>query len=278
MIWAAQNKYWGKIEEATKLWRSLGIQHIMVKNDSKNNFRLINTDGSMPIENYKALSKLQQEHGVQYHFHPYNLAVHDKIITHPDEENLPKFRGFLKDLDNIISDYNFYPLITLHLPFTINLKYNISLSEQEAMSMGEALFSGLELKSKVALENMYTPGRNQRDMEIFLLGYSPEHFAKVIGNNKNIGLCIDIGHANLCEKPTSEFLESPYPVYSVHLHGNDWRGDWHLMPNAKSVKDVPGTISAIKKCQGPVVLEIVDRTLRKEDIIECMQYWQALVE
>ncbi|MBN2052591.1 sugar phosphate isomerase/epimerase [Candidatus Woesearchaeota archaeon] len=278
MIWAAQNKYWGRIEESTEYWSSLGIKHIMVKNDPNGNFKLINSDACIPLKNYKLLSKLQEQHNIKYHFHPYNLIVDNKIITHPDEENLPKFRAFLKELDKIISDYNFYPLITLHLPFTQNSKRNILISEQEAIKMSEAMLNGLGLKASIALENMYTPGHNSRDPDISLLGYDPSHFKKAIGNEKNIGLCIDIGHTNLCNRPIKDFLNTDYPVYSIHLHGNDLSGDWHLKPDDKSVKDVAGTISAIRKCQGPVVLEIVDKTLSKKSIIECMQYWTQLVE
>ncbi|MBW3001517.1 sugar phosphate isomerase/epimerase [Candidatus Woesearchaeota archaeon] len=278
MLWAGQNKHWGNIEEGTQFWLELGINHVMVKDYQDT--PLITREGELQLDTFEKLRKLQEKYKVKYHFHPCNLVAKKTYLTPAIKEAQPILKGFLKDLDTIISDHGFYPLITLHLPFITHQRYKIDIDEKSALELSVDFYQDLDLKSRLALETMHDPYKNKKKPNNNLLGYKPEHFTKIIGEKntqkKNIGLCIDTGHHNMTETPTQDFLELPYPIYSVHLNGNNWEEDEHALPNYLSVRDFKATIKAIKKCEGPIVLEIKRNNYSKNQIKECLDYWKNL--
>ena len=277
MLWAGQNKNWGSIEEATRTWKEAGVGHVMVKHFQ--DVRLIDEHGSLVEETIKKLSRLQKEFGVEYHFHPYNLKIKNSILTPTIKETRPVLKKFLQDLDRHISKHGFYPLITLHLPVIKHPKYSVDVDEEKALGISRDFFQDLNLESKLALETMHAPRRNSREPNVALLGYKPEHFTKTIGEKK-YGLCIDTGHQNLMNEETQSFLELLYPIHSVHLHGNDWHEDSHIMPTKFNVRDLTGALEAIRKCKGPVVLELNKHYINysKEDIRAGIDLWTGLVQ
>ena len=90
-------------------------------------------------------------------------------------------------------------------------------------------------------------------------------------------MCIDTGHINLSWRPTSRYLALPYKIHSVHLHGNDGYSDRHELPNYFTVRDYQATLKALKRCEGPVVLELAENHVTKEQIKSCMKFWEDSV-
>ncbi|MBU1198933.1 MAG: sugar phosphate isomerase/epimerase [Nanoarchaeota archaeon] len=279
MFFAGQNKYFGTIEESTKFWKELGLNHLMIKPDSPN-FELIDEQGRLQIENIKKLSKQQREFEVEYHFHPYNMKANKKIMQAASTETNSILEKMLKELDQAMQDYGFYDLITLHISRVVHPKYNINMDEEETIQRSADFFQNLNLKTRIALETMYDPYMNLRSPGTYLLGNKPEHFKRVIGQEKNIGICIDIGHLNMSRTSVKEITDLPYPIYSVHLHGNDMQRDTHLLPYYETIRDFEGIIDAIKICEGPVVIELSTKfqPQTKQGIKNCLEFWERVIE
>jgi sugar phosphate isomerase/epimerase len=275
MLWAGQNKYWGTIEEATKTWKELGMDIVMIKITDE--LPLVGQDGNLVNENFEKLAALQKEYGVKYHLHPFDIMVNHDLLTLSTPEERKITKDILQDLDSRIIIYEFYPLITFHLPFFKRPRFNIDTDEKSVLEQSVDFYYDLNLKTPIALETMHDPLRNGESGNS-ILGYKPEHFAQVIGeNNSYLGLCIDTGHNNLSAQSTSKYLELPYKILSVHLHGNDRRSDKHKLPNYLSVRDYNSTLEALRRCEGPVVLELAENPTR-EQIKRCMKYWEDSVD
>lgn len=272
MLLAVQNKYWGTLEEATQFWSNLGINHLMIK--PVGDFQLLNRDGEIIEENFKRLARLQEKYRVRYHLHPYNLVVNGVYLTPSLKRAQPILRRVLVDLDQKIFEYGLYPLITLHLGRFGHPEYAFDLDEKSALESSVGFFQNLNLKSRLALETMHDPYRNPGHA---MLGYKAEHFLKSIPD-KNLGLCIDTGHVKMAKEPLEKFLELPYPIYSVHLNGNDGTGDQHQLPTRENVGDFEQVVRALKKCEGPIVFEIRNDNYSSEELGRCIDFWKGLIE
>lgn len=271
MLLAGQNKYWGTVEEATQFWLTLGISHIMVKRTK--DIKFVDSNGKVKEQDFMSLYKLQKKYKVKYHLHPYNLIVNGTPLTASLKNTQPILGQILTDLDRKVHLYGLYPLITIHLPSFAHPKFHLDLNERVVVENSKEFFQNLKLKSKLALENAFDPYKHHG---CALLGYKSEHFLEFI-RDKNFGLCIDIGHLNMQKEPLEKFLELPYPVYSFHLHGNDGTGDKHQLPTRKNVKDLENIVKALRKCKGPIVLEIRNYDYRQDEIKQCISFWKKLV-
>lgn len=272
MLLTAQNKYWGTIEEATEFWLGLGINHIMVKRTE--DVRLLDQNGKVMEGDFKKLSGLQKKYNVKYQLHPYNFIFTNAFVTPSLKSTQPMLCQILADLDKRIQEYGFYPLLTLHLPRIDHPEHHFGLSEKTALKNSIDFFQGLNLKVPVALENMPDPYRNPGHSQ---LGYKSEHFLKLIGD-KNFGLCLDTGHINIAKEPLKKFLELPYPLYSVHLHGTDETGDKHFLPTKENIGDFEGMVRALKGCQGPIVFEVRSYNYSKDEVRKCINFWKDAVK
>lgn len=250
---AGQNKQWGTLEQATKFWLKLGIKHVMINKEKDTMFI---ENGRVVEQQFKKFQELQEEHGVKYHLHSYYTKVDGRAISISLAEHHSRLIEFFTELDEKIDQYNLYPLIIVHPPVFENPKYNIKVDKAVALENGIEFFtrlSSMNLKSKIALETMPNPFKNLNYPNIAILGYKADHFQKMIWD-KNYGLCIDIGHLNLAKELLEKFLE--FPIFSVHLHGNDRIRDEHKMATKDNVKNFEGTKKMLKNVKGPVTLEV----------------------
>lgn len=270
ILLAGQNKYWGTLERATEFWLKLGIKHVMIKWTKDTKFV---ENGRVQKKEFERFQKLQEEYGTQYHFHPYNLRLGENAIS----PSLKKYHSILKklliNLDEQIHQRGLYPLITAHLPAFEKPKGNLKVDKHVALKNGKIFFQDLQLKSRLALEIMHSPYRNQNSPDVALLGYKPEHFRKIIGI-KNYGLCIDVGHLNMTKEPLEKFLELPYPIFSVHLHGNDEIRDSHHMADKTNIRNFELVKKMLRKVEGPIVLEIRNYNYSIDDFRRSLELWE----
>jgi sugar phosphate isomerase/epimerase len=92
-----------------------------------------------------------------------------------------------------------------------------------------------DLGVSLAVENGTDPGATVAALHrlIDLLG-SP-----------NVGICIDIGHANLFSAPAADLAAAGDRLLSLHVHDNDGASDQHLVPGGGSV-EFPAVRSVLK--------------------------------
>lgn len=264
-----QNKYWGTVEEATETWSSLGVNHLMIK--STNDIPLISPKGKIIVEDFKKLGKLQDDYGVTYHLHPYNIFVQKgnrKILLDTlTKEARPTYRQLIHDIDKQIQENGLYPFIELHLTTLHNPKLEFEQTEEEGIKAEREFLDSLDLESKLALETMPDPYENPG---YSLLGFKAEHFVKTIGN-KNFGICIDTGHSFKAKESLKKFLDLPYPIFSIHY--NSWVGneDSHHIPKRKNIKDVDLFEDFLKNFNGLIVFEIRNYNYSKEELQKLIQ-------
>lgn len=274
MLLAGQNKYWGKtVEEATKLWSNFGITHVMIKNAE--DIPLISPKGIVRKEDFKRLGELQKEYDVRYHLHPYNLFVNFENNTYNLDCVSDKTKGIftkvLRDFDRSMQENSLYPLITLHLPVLDYPGSKEKQKEEKALKNGKEFFQSLDLETPVDLEVVHDPYRNSGWS---LLGYRAWHFSEIVGS-KRFSLSIDTGHLNLAEEHLKKFVDLGYPITSLHLHGNNGKGDMHEIPNRNNIKDVELVEKLLKKVKGPIVLEIQNHNYSRDDILKLIENTKA---
>ncbi len=276
ILWAGQTKYRGGIKKAIEWWQEMGINHLMVKKEQEADMSLIGTHGYAVEENFKRLGNLQIKHGIRFHIHPYNLIIGTLPLSVSSISTQDKLARVLTEFDRYIQIYDLYPLITTHPPRMKWPDRSFTLTEEKALdnSLNFYKYKLSGIKSRIAIENMHDPGRNQEGHE--LLGFKAEHFLKLIGDNQNLGLCVDIGHSLLADEPLENLLKLPYPILSVHLHGNDTTDDQHVLPNVDNVGDLEVVKKVIRKCEGPVVFELRDKDTLDE-VRDCISFWQNLM-
>jgi sugar phosphate isomerase/epimerase len=88
---------------------------------------------------------------------------------------------------------------------------------------------------------------------------TPPHLLEIlrVGHFKDIGVCLDVGHAHLAEGVPAALAELSDLIRSAHLHDNHGERDEHLWPGEGTI-DFPQALAALKHAkQGPAgVLEI----------------------
>lgn len=270
ILLAGQSKRWGNLEQATEFWLRLGINHLMIK-VSKDTPYIKN--GEVVEKQFERYQRLQEKYGVKYHLHPYDLKTDGQLLDFSLEQCHSFLHEIFVELDKKIHQYNLYPLITVHPPKFNDPRYNLEINEEIALKNGIEFFERLgsmNLKSKIAIETIHDPYRNSG---FALLGYRAGHFQEIIGD-KNYGLCFDVGHLNLAKEPLEKFLELPYPIFSVHLHGNDGTGDKHQMATKSNVKNFEATKKMLKEVKGPVVIEIENHGYTPDDFKRLFELWE----
>lgn len=266
------NHCWGRsLEEITEFWLTLGIRHVMIALTADNARYIEN--GQVIEKQFEQFQRLQEEYDVKYHLHPYAIRTGKRLFDFSIRECHPVLRKILIGLDEKIHQYKLYPLITVHLPVFEKPDYNLKVDKQIALENGKSFFQNLDLKSRLAMEIMHGPHKNKREGGVALLGYKAKHFREIIGD-KNYGLCIDVGHLNLADEPLEKFLELPYPIYSVHLHGNDGTTDEHAMPTKGNVRNVEAVKKMLSMIDGPVVLEIRNHNYSLDDFKRLFEFWE----
>jgi sugar phosphate isomerase/epimerase len=103
----------------------------------------------------------------------------------------------------------------------------------------------------------------------------PEHLLEVVrvGHFKDVGVCFDIGHANLGEGVESSLAELKPIIGSTHLHDNLGSKDDHLWPSEgkiqwqgamdelKAAPRVPAAVLEINKTSGENAEQVITRAV-----------------
>lgn len=88
---------------------------------------------------------------------------------------------------------------------------------------------------------------------------TPEHLVSILelGHLNNVGVCLDLGHANITVGTAQAIATLGARIASVHVHDNHGTKDEHLWPGDGTI-DWPATVSALKALAAPpaAVLEI----------------------
>jgi sugar phosphate isomerase/epimerase len=88
---------------------------------------------------------------------------------------------------------------------------------------------------------------------------TPEHLGIILemGHLKDVGVCLDLGHAHVTVGITEAVGTLGSRIASVHVHDNHAVKDEHLWPGDGSI-DWVATAEALKKLETPpaIVLEI----------------------
>jgi len=88
---------------------------------------------------------------------------------------------------------------------------------------------------------------------------TPEHLMEIlqIGHLKNVGICLDLGHAHITVGVAAAIATLGNRIVSVHVHDNHGLKDEHLWPGDGTI-DWPATVPSLKKLAAPpaMVLEI----------------------
>lgn len=88
---------------------------------------------------------------------------------------------------------------------------------------------------------------------------TPEHLITILelGHQKNVGICLDLGHAHITVGITEAIATLGSRIASLHVHDNHAVKDEHLWPGDGNI-DWPAAVAAIKALPTPpaAVLEI----------------------
>jgi sugar phosphate isomerase/epimerase len=88
---------------------------------------------------------------------------------------------------------------------------------------------------------------------------TPEHLVTILemGHLKNVGVCLDVGHAHVTVGVAAAIATLGNRIASVHVHDNKGAKDEHLWPGDGTI-DWAATVDALKKLETPpaIVLEI----------------------
>ncbi len=264
--------FFGTLEQSTEFWLDLGINHVMIRKTADTRFI---ENGKLVRKQFERFQKLQEKYGVKYHLHFYYTKVSGCALDISLVDYHPLLVELFIELDEKICEYNLYPLINIHPPILEKQKHKIKVDKRTAIKNGKEFFeklSSMNLKTKIAIETTSDPYKDKKHPGVVLLGYKAKHFQKIIGD-KNYGLCIDVGHLNMADEPLERFLELTYPIYSVHLHGNNGIRDDHEMATEDNIKNFETTRKMLKKVEGPVVLEILNRNYSRDDFESLFDLW-----
>jgi len=122
------------------------------------------------------------------------------------------------------------------------------------------------LDLKLALENIATPLSALSNLIALVREI----------NSPRVGLCLDIGHANLQGRPGEAIERCAGSLLAVHLSDNDGQSDQHLVPGEGNIP-WPEVIRRLDKIgfNGPLTLELRqygDWAVTKEKIVKCLKY------
>jgi sugar phosphate isomerase/epimerase len=232
---------------------------LWIKKIKEYGFSFIEIWGMRPhfdYKNSKTVSELWsflEKEGMQaLTFHaPFYLHVNDAkekkwlSISSQDEEERKKILGEIKEVMDIMGDFGGEVLV-LHCGLETNRE-----GDSPPKNLNRSIEALLEYASKrnirLALEN--TPNKYSTTEKILdIVKQFP---------SDTVGVCLDIGHANVLEDPVEAVQIVSGHLFSIHASDNDGSGDAHLSPLKGNIR-----WEKIKKAlsdasfNGPFMLEL----------------------
>jgi sugar phosphate isomerase/epimerase len=162
-----------------------------------------------------------------------------------------------------------HALIMKSLAFARDIEaalFNIHLFPDEGIetyirAMTDLINSTAKMGLQLSIEN--TPQTPPEDFnKMFKLLKNPD-----IQHADHVGMCLDLGHANLCDPTRNDYLsfmdrlDGEVPIIHIHLHENYGDRDSHLTvltgPSKKDMKGLQGFVKRLKKrnFSGAIILE-----------------------
>lgn len=224
-------------------------------------FRFIEIWGMRPHIDYKDIPKVSMlkefldKEGIRViSFHaPFYLHVKDAkerkwlSISSGEEKERKKIIKEIKELMDVMRVFE-ANIIAIHCGLEVN-------REAEGDSIPKALYNSIEelmdysMKNniKIALEN--TP--NQYSTTPKILDIVKKY------HSKSLGMCLDLGHANVVEDPVKAIKEASGHIFSIHASDNDGAKDSHLSPFQGNIKwnNIKEALSN-EEYEGPFMLEL----------------------
>lgn len=154
-----------------------------------------------------------------------------------------------------------------HIPYSENIE---KLFEMNMQFFQKLLPVAQEMKIKIALENLWQ--RDEFGKIIPSVCSSVKEYSRYLSflNSENIGACIDVGHAVLCNvDPVALIKELKDKLCAIHVHENDGINDLHYLPFACGTVDWDAIMSSLKRIEykGDITFESVGYLDKHEDIM-----------
>jgi sugar phosphate isomerase/epimerase len=95
---------------------------------------------------------------------------------------------------------------------------------------------------------------------------SPEHLLEILelGHLRNVGICLDLGHAHLTVGVAAAIATVGPRIVSVHVHDNHGMKDEHLWPGDGEIP-WPATLAALKALPNhPAIVLEIEKSLHEE--------------
>ena len=206
-------------------------------------------------------------------FEQYGLSFNQ---THaPYKTKVSKESEIDELIDKIIECINFTHILGAktivihplhHLPYSENTE---KLFEMNMQFFQKLLPVAQEMKIKMALENLWQ--RNESGKIVPSVCSSIKEYRRYLSflNSENIGACIDVGHAVLCNlDPVSLINELKDKLCAIHIHENDGKNDLHYLPFTYGTVDWEAIMSSLKLIEynGDITFESVGYLDKHEDI------------
>jgi len=134
-----------------------------------------------------------------------------------------------------------------------------------------------DLGVRIALENMIDKDGRRFGGRVSDL----KEIISAVGSN-NIGICFDTGHTNLLTDPNislyDEIIKAGEHLWTLHLHDNDGKDDWHLPPGMGSI-DWSRVIEALWNIgyDGVFMMEIQERNDPDAQARKCLRIASDLI-
>jgi len=250
-----------KIGLSTHLFVHETLCPLWIRKIKEYGFRFIEIWGMRPHFDYKknsAVSMLKDfldKEGIRaISLHaPFYLHVKDAkerkwlSISSKEEKERKKIIKEIKEVMDVMRVFE-TDVIAIHCGLKVN-------REAEGDNIPKALYKSIEelmdysMKSniKIALEN----APNQYSTTLKILDIVKKY------HSKSLGMCLDLGHANVSEDPVKAIKKASGHIFSIHASDNDGTEDSHLSPFQGKIKwkSVRDTLF-YEEYDGPFMLEL----------------------
>ena len=164
-------------------------------------------------------------------FHaPFYLHVKDAkekkwlSVSAADEAERKKIIKETKEVMDIMKDFG-GEVLALHCGLEVNREGD-DVPKNLPKSINELLDYSVKSNIKLALENTPNPySTTEKILDII----------RTCGSD-SVGMCLDIGHANVLEDPARAIRTASKHIFSIHASDNDGTEDAHLSPLQGNIK------------------------------------------
>lgn len=209
-------------------------------------------------ERARRIAELAGSQGIGLSVHtPYTLNLGERIPV-IRRAHVETFKRILKLADLLDAKW-----ITTHIGHHIGYREGKKEAFETALStFRELLKLSEDMGILIAVENLKPVGPDSE--LVYLCDSIPEllSFLDKLGS-ENVGVCLDVGHANLAEGVSAYLDAFEKSIICIHAHDNDGREDLHRPPGSGVinwkllVRELKG-----RNINAPMVVEVYDDSLK----------------